>query len=66
MLRKILNIIIPNIDTITGPDIRLSKNSAVDLGKEPFNLKFLERFELCRTSSLKAKGYLVTEIFRLN
>jgi len=57
---------IPNKDIITGPDIRLSKNSAVDLGKEPFNLKFLERYELCRTSSLEAKGYLITEIFKLN
>ena len=56
----------PNKDIITGPDIRLSKNSAVDLGKEPFNLKFLERIELCRTSPLEAKGYLITEIFKLN
>ena len=57
---------IANKDIITGPDIRLSSNSAVDLGKDPFNLKFIERFELCRTSSFKAKGYLITEIFKLN
>jgi hypothetical protein len=54
-----------NKDIITGPDIRLSKNSAVDVVKEPFNLNFVERFELCRTSSHPVEGYLITEVFKL-
>ena len=36
-------LIIPNLDIITGPNIRLDQNSAVDLSKPPFNLKYSEK-----------------------
>ena len=56
---------IPNLNIITGPDIRLDKNSAVDLSEPPFNLKFLEKKDLCESSSKSISGYLRTQIYRL-
>ena len=59
------NQFIANKDIITGPNIRLSQNSGVDLSKSPFNLKYLNRFTLCKTNSPSVGGYLITEIYKL-
>ena len=59
------NEFVPNKDIITGPDIRLSQNSGVDLSMNPFNLKYINRLTLCKTSSPAVGGYLITEIYKL-
>lgn len=56
---------VPNKDIITGPDIRLSQNSGVDLSKSPFNLKYIKKSILCKTRSSSIAGYLNTEIYKL-
>ena len=56
---------VPNKDIITGPDIRLSQNSGVDLSKSPFNLNYKNKSFLCRTKSPSVGGYLITEIYKL-
>ena len=47
----------PNLDIITGPEIRLYKNSGVVLTKKPFNLKPINEINICNTSSLKISGF---------
>jgi len=56
----------PNLNIITGPNIRLHLNSAVDLTKEPFNLKYIEEKNLCKLSSkLINFTYLNTQLYKL-
>ena len=58
----------PNIDIITGPEIRLIKNSGVELTKEPFNLKVLSEKIICNINPKKIKGFkgiLNTKILQL-
>lgn len=47
----------PNLDIITGPEIRLYKNSGVVLTEKPFNLKPINEKNICNTSSLKISGF---------
>ena len=56
----------PNLNIITGPNIRLHLNSAVDLTKEPFNLKYMSETNLCKISSkLINFTYLNTQLYKL-
>lgn len=55
----------PNLNIITGPNIRLHLNSAVDLTKEPFNLRFIEETNLCNVYSKLIVGYLKTQLYKL-
>ena len=54
-----------NIDIISGPNIRLSKNSAVDLVKPPFKLKILESKNICKIFTDNFEGYINTVIYKL-
>ena len=56
--------IIPNLNIITGPSIRLNHNSAVDLSEPPFNLKCCEKKDLCRVTVKSISGYLRTQLYR--
>lgn len=56
---------IPNIDIISGPNIRLSKNSAVDLTKPPFDLKTVQNISICKLYSDNFEGFLNTIIYKL-
>lgn len=56
----------PNLNIITGPNIRLHLNSGVDLTKEPFNLKYIDESNLCKISSkLINFTYLNTQLYKL-
>lgn len=55
----------PNKDIITGPNIRLGKNSAVDLIKPPFNLIAEENKTICKIYSDNFEGYLKTIIYKI-
>lgn len=55
----------PNLDIISGPGIRLHKNSGVDLSKNPFNLNFKKKKILCKCYSKSIEGYLETTLFKL-
>jgi hypothetical protein len=59
------NYFIPNIDIKTGPNIRLHKNSGVDLTKEPFNLKVKNQVEICNIRSKKIIGVLKTTVLEI-
>ena len=59
----------PNIDIVTGPQIRLYKNSGVILTERPFNLKVIDTKNICNISSkqiLGFEGVLNTKIYHLN
>lgn len=56
---------IANKDIISGPNIRLSKNSAVDLTKSPFDLKTSDNINICKIYSNSIEGYLNTIIYKL-
>ena len=49
---------LPNIDKVTGPDIRIDNNSGVILTKPPFNLKVIEVKDVCNIRSKKIKGFV--------
>ena len=57
----------PNIDKITGPNIRIQSNSGVILTEPPFNLKYLEKknvFDIYSKKILGFEGVLRTTIFK--
>ena len=57
----------PNIDKITGPNIRIQSNSGVILTEPPFNLKYLEKknvFDIYPKKILGFEGVLRTTIFK--
>ena len=57
----------PNVDKITGPNIRIQSNSGVILTEPPFNLKFLEKknvFDIYPKKILGFEGVLRTTIFK--
>ena len=54
-----------NKDIISGPGIRLYKNSGVDLSKTPFNLKFFEKKIIYKTNSKLISGHLITTLYKL-
>ena len=59
---------LPNIDKVTGPDIRIDNNSGVILTKPPFNLKVIEVKDVCNIQPKKIKGFegvLNTKILKL-
>ena len=59
---------LPNIDKVTGPDIRIDNNSGVILTKPPFNLKAIEVKDVCNIQPKKIKGFegvLNTKILKL-
>lgn len=53
----------PNLDIISGPSIRLYKNSAVDLSFSPFNMKYKKKKILCKTYSKLIEGCLKTTLY---
>ena len=58
----------PNIDIVTGPNIRIHKNSGVDLTARPFNLKTVNVKNICSIGSkqiLGFEGVLNTQILQL-
>jgi hypothetical protein len=55
----------PNLNIISGPGIRLHKNSGVDISKTPFNIKFLKKKVLCRSKSKLIEGCLETTLYKL-
>jgi len=58
----------PNIDIITGPNIRIHKNSGVDLTARPFNLETVNVKNICSIGSKKILGFegvLNTQILQL-
>jgi hypothetical protein len=58
----------PNLDIVTGPQIRLYKNSGVVLTEKPFNLMPISQKNICSISSkqiLGFKGILKTLIYQL-
>lgn len=58
----------PNVDKIEGADIRLSNKSAVLLTEPPFNLKPVNMFDLCNTTTNKIsgfQGYINTKVIQL-
>ena len=59
----------PNLDILTGPYIRIIKNSGVELTEPPFNLKVKSKKNICNISPKKIKGFegvLNTKILKLN
>ena len=59
----------PNIDILTGPNIRIAKNSGVLLTEEPFNLKVINEENICSIYPEKIKnfeGVLNTKILQLD
>jgi len=54
---------IPNIDKLTGPNIRVEFGSGLDLAQPPFNLEF-HQFELI-SEVRNIDGYIRTFVFRL-
>lgn len=56
---------IPNKDIITGPNIRLSYDSAVDLAKSPFYLNILNEKNICKIYSESIDGFLNTQLYKL-
>ena len=59
----------PNLDILTGPYIRIIKNSGVELTEPPFNLKVKNKKNICNISPKKIKGFegvLNTKILKLN
>ena len=59
---------IPNIDIATGPYIRIIKNSGVELTEDPFNLKIINKKNICNIYPKKIKGFkgiLNTKILQL-
>jgi len=46
-----------NIDILTGPNIRINKNSAVVLTEKPFNLKVINEKNICSIRPKKIKGF---------
>ena len=55
----------PNKDIITGPNIRLSDESAVDLTKSPFNLNVLNEKNICKVYSKSINGFLNTQLYKI-
>ena len=55
----------PNIDIVTGPKIRLTKDSGVDLASNPFNLIFKNQVNICKIYSKLMSGYLNTQLYKL-
>ena len=59
---------VPNLDIVTGPYIRLYKNSGVVLTEKPFNLLPISEKNICSISSKQASGFegvLKTLIYHL-
>ena len=59
---------VPNIDMLTGPYIRLDKNSGVDLTKNPFKLAVVSENILCDIKSnenYKFNGVMSTKVLQL-
>jgi len=54
---------VANLNIITGPNIRLHADSAVDLSKKPFNLKFRKNKSFCKIYSKQLTGYLDTKLY---
>ena len=54
---------VANLNIITGPNIRLHADSAVDLSKKPFNLKFRKNKSFCKIYSKLITGYLDTKLY---
>ncbi len=58
----------PNIDKVTGPDIRIDNNSGVILTEPPFNLKVFDIKNVCNIYPKKIagfEGFLNTTILQL-
>ena len=54
---------IPNLDKMSGADIRIDKNSGVVLTKSPFNLVPLEEIEICKVYGYG--GLIKTTLYKL-
>ncbi len=55
----------PNIDILTGPYIRLHKNSGVDLTKKPFNLNVKNKKRLFISRDQNMEGVLDTTLLQV-
>jgi hypothetical protein len=53
----------PNLDILTGPDIRIAYNSGVVLTAPPFNLKTLREYIICEPE--EAGGIIRTILYKL-
>ena len=48
----------PNIDKVTGPDIRIDHNSGIILTEPPFNLKVFDKKDICNIYPKKIPGFV--------
>lgn len=54
----------PNLDKLTGPNIRLENNSGIDLKQPPFNLQYLSREVISEIEV--SDGFIRTFIYQMN